>query len=223
MPTSTLPKMSSSHCPSLSCFPEELILRILSLCVSSPAVHPIPAPHSLVHAWDYATRGSIFTKVPPDSGSLAHTGLTLLCVSKQFHRIVLPLFYRTLHLRTAKQLSGVLEALKVRPVLANAVRTVIFSAIWKDCDVLFTLCKGIDNVDICLDPGRSRSSGVSDVEAEAFCGALAQRDIFRLTIRKDPVTYLTHDRPQCVLEGLAQAIRGWTNLVSTQNKHVFVS
>ena len=209
--------MTSSDSSSLSCFPEELLLRILSLCVSPPAVLPIPAPRSPLHAWDYVSSNSLITKASPYSWPLLRTRLALLCVSRQFHRITLPLFYHTLHLQSAKQLTGALKALKRHPTLTPAVRKVVFSAIWQDCDVLLTLCERVDDVDICLDLGHDRSSGVGDIEAEAFCAALARRDIVRLTIRKDPVAYLTHDRPRYMLEGLAQAIPQWTNLVSAQS------
>ena len=218
-PTPTLQRMTSSDSSSLSCFPEELLLRILSLCVSPPAILPIPVPRSPLHAWDYVSDHSLIIKASPYSQPLARTRLALLCVSRQFHRITLPLFYHTLHLQSAKQLAGALKALKRRPALTPAVRKVVLSAIWQDCDVLLALCERVDDMDICLDLGRDRSSGVGDMEAEAFCAALARRDIFRMTIRKDPVAYLTHDRPRYMLEGLAQAIPRWSNLVSTQNDY----
>ncbi|KAL4063797.1 hypothetical protein V8B97DRAFT_1864612 [Scleroderma yunnanense] len=198
--------MAAPACSTLSCFPEELLLRILSFCVSPLVV----LPRSPLHVWDYVPHNSH----SPHSKSPARNRLALLYVSRQFHRITLPLFYRTLHLQSAIQLNNVLESLKARPSLAHAVRKVIFNAIWRDCDVLLMLCKRIDDLDICLDLGRGRSGSVCDVEAKAFCTALAWRDITRLTIRKDPITYLTHDRPRYVLEGLARAIPRWSNLES---------
>ncbi|KIK94818.1 hypothetical protein PAXRUDRAFT_827614 [Paxillus rubicundulus Ve08.2h10] len=192
---------------SLASFPEELLARILALCVA-----PRP-PHSPRPVWDVVTR--------QPRGRLAP-----LLVSRQFLRIASPLFYHTLHLQSAKQVTAVLETLTQYPSLANAVRGLVFGGIWRDSAAVFTACERVDSIDLCLDSGLGGSprplhvtfgneANTSDVDAEAFCSALEQRDsIVHLTIRKDPNTYLTHPRPQYVLGRLPRVIHGWLGLES---------
>ncbi|KAF8841500.1 hypothetical protein BDN67DRAFT_949553 [Paxillus ammoniavirescens] len=191
---------------SLASFPEELLARILALCVA-----PRP-PHSPRPAWDVSTR--------QPRGRLAP-----LLVSRQFLRIASPFFYHTLHLQSAKQVTGVLETLTQYPSLANAVRGIVFGGIWHDCAAVFTLCQRVESIDVCLDSGLGdhnplhavfgNGANASDVDAEAFCSALEQRDsIVHLTIRKDPNAYLTHPRPQYVLGRLSRAIHSWPSLES---------
>ncbi|KAF8443978.1 hypothetical protein L210DRAFT_3643546 [Boletus edulis BED1] len=179
---------------SLASFPEELLVRILSLSLVPPHRTPSDGFPPLPHR----------NRVAP------------LLVSRQFFRIAVPLFYHTLHLHSPRQTARVLDTLTHHPTLAHAVRRVVFPAICHASAAVLSLCDRVYDVDICLDcgPGR-RTSGPDpdDVDAEAFCYALEQRrTIAHLTIRKDPAAYLTHSRPMYVLQRLAQAVRHWTNL-----------
>ncbi|KAF9223136.1 hypothetical protein BS17DRAFT_734736 [Gyrodon lividus] len=206
----------------LASFPEELLVRILTLCVTPPPVLPSRPIWDIVPPPTPAAFSPIPRNLPP------RNRLAPLLVSRQFLRIASPLFYHTLHLQSANQATQVLETLRHHPPLANAVRRVVFGGIWRDSAAVLTLCERVDDVDICLDSGPDHygsprplnvsfgsGASASDVDAEAFCFALEQKDtIMHLTIRKDPAAYLTHPRPQYVLEHLARVIHKWSNLES---------
>lgn len=177
--------------PSLASFPEELLARILFLSLAPP---PRPA----------------FDVVPP------RNRIAPLLVSRQFFRIASPFLYHTLHFHSPHQVTRALDIFTHRPLLANAIRRVVFGGIWHDCVAMLALCDYVQDVDISLDSG---PGGADDADAEAFCSALEQRrTIMHLTIRKDPAVYLTHPRPIYILQRLAQAVPHWTDLVSTYRR-----
>ncbi|KAH7890463.1 hypothetical protein F5I97DRAFT_1798635 [Phlebopus sp. FC_14] len=220
---------------SLAAFPEELLVRILALCVAPPPVLP-PRP-----TWDTIPPPNSVPFSPSIRSLPPRNRLAPLFVSRQFLRIASPLFYHTLHLQSALQTRRALQTLDRNPSLANAVRKVIFDGIWAECAMLLVLCTRVDNVDMCLDSGpghhpgsprplhgglharnsfgdddgfsdRLLSNGDADIEAEAFCAALAKRDVVHLTIRKHHAAYLTHPRSQYVLERMAQIVQAWRRL-----------
>ncbi|KIJ62280.1 hypothetical protein HYDPIDRAFT_114775 [Hydnomerulius pinastri MD-312] len=221
----------SQEMHSLASFPEELLVRILSLCVTPPPVLPLrPIWDSIIPPPTPVTFQPTLHNLPP------RNRLAPLLVSHQFLRIASPLFYHTLHIQSATQAARVLGTLRQHPSLANAVRKLVFGGIWPDCAPLLMLCERVDDVDISLDSGpdtgasprplsRPAGSGTNatsannranmgDSDTEVFCDALEQREIVHLTIRKDPSTYLTHPRPQYMLERLAKSVQKWTYLES---------
>lgn len=181
----------------LSSLPEELLLRILSLCLTLPTVLPPKSIHSLSPSPELRLHQ---LKPGRSRGRVAP-----IYVCQQFYRIGLPLFYHTLYLQSASDVASALEILKQRPSLAHAVRTMVFSRIWKGCSRLLILCGRVDSVDLCLNDG-AVDDPESGAEVQLFFTALESRAVIHMTIRKDPTVYLTHPRPRYLLERLAQTI-----------------
>ncbi|KAF9240067.1 hypothetical protein BU15DRAFT_46169 [Melanogaster broomeanus] len=194
---------------SLASFPEELLARILALCVTPPPALPSRPP------WDV---------VPPTTlRNLPRNRFAPLLVSRQFLRIASPLFYHTLHLQSPNQATWLLETLQHQPSLAHAARKLVFGGIWRDCAAVLTLCDRVYDLDICLDCGPDNSTPIplnvtfgNDSDGESFCFALQQRDfITHLTIRKADNVYLTHRRPAvCTTDVCQSIIQKWSNLES---------
>ncbi|KAH7915544.1 hypothetical protein BJ138DRAFT_57483 [Hygrophoropsis aurantiaca] len=201
----------------LNSFPEELLARVLALCVEpNLSVTPRPTWHTSAPTTQPRTR------------------LAPLLVSRQFLRIGSPAFYHTLHLRSANQTARVLITLREQPDLAFAVRKVVATGVWSELADLFGACSRIDEVDICLDAGARTlmpSGGnatargqpqrtaitvnTDEADAEAVCTALEHLDIRNFTLRKAASAYLTHPKPRYVMTRLAQAVPKWKNLEST--------
>ncbi|KAH7926564.1 hypothetical protein BV22DRAFT_1128042 [Leucogyrophana mollusca] len=204
----------------LSSFPEELLARVLALCVE-PTVSVSSRP-----AWHNPASSS--------SSAQPRTRLAPLLVSQQFLRIGSPAFYHTLYLRSASQTARALVTLRSQPDLAHAVRKVVATGVWAELAELFGACGRIEEIDICLDAGARTIMGsgantaargesrtvipnnnTDEADAEAVCTALEQLDIKNFTLRKASSAYLTHPKPRYVLTRLAQAVPKWKNLEST--------
>ncbi|KZT25933.1 hypothetical protein NEOLEDRAFT_1132982 [Neolentinus lepideus HHB14362 ss-1] len=155
----------------LSTIPEELLERILALCIDVPPFRTAP-----------------------------------LLVCKRFLRIATPLFYHTLTLRSPRQTERLYHTLTSNPLLASFTRKLVVQS--SDADHILRLCRDIEELDLLLLDG-----DVNEARIRRFCQALARIESIRcLTLRKAASTYLTHERPRLLLEGLADAVKSWKNL-----------
>ena len=199
----------------LSSLPEELLERILALCLPSPP--SILPPRPLWHR----------QPLPPSSRGRTHQphkqarpSTAPLLVSHTFLRISTPLFYHTLLLVSPAQVSSLLRTLRANPALGQCVKQLAVLGIWHDVGPVLTFCPGVQVLDIMLDtwkasPGREDVRDPKDNGAEAFCSAMERlQNVKHLTVRKGGTVYLTQSKPGYVIQRLATAIRTWKHLVS---------
>jgi hypothetical protein len=192
--------------PTILSFPEELLERILALCVVAPLVQTT-RPH-----WHQRL----------DSGTIRGR-LAPLLVCKKFFRISTPLFYHTIHITSPAQLHSLLSsALRRNPYLATYVRRLLFAGVWAEGGELIAMCNSnIKMLDITLDmtqlaPGVNTNSYVRDFDAEDFCEGIKYitHSLTHIALRKPNNVYLTQPKPKYVLGEIAKAMRNWDNLAS---------
>ncbi|KAF8815530.1 hypothetical protein BYT27DRAFT_7079768 [Phlegmacium glaucopus] len=198
---------ASTH--ELAAFPEELLERILSLCVIAPLLqtarpqwHQRPEPGT-------ATSTQVRGRLAP------------LLVCKKFFRISTPLFYHTIHITSPAQLHKLLSsALRPNLYLATYIRHLLFAGIWAEGGELLSMCStNVKMLDITLDvtqlaPGVNPNRDVRDLDAEDFCQGLKDvtKSLTHLVLRKSNNIYLTQPKPKYVLAEIAKAMRNWDNL-----------
>jgi len=172
---------------SLLALPEELLERILVLCVvANPECSPPRSWH---------------TPTP------ARRAAAILLVNKTFLRIATPLLYRTLILRSPEQLTLLLNnAFKPNPELAAHVRTVVLSGGYEGFDEFVNLCRQLEVLDITLD------NNPWDESMQLRFGDSLQTmgNIKHLVLRKD--AYLTQEKPKFIISQLAKAVPNWRSL-----------
>jgi hypothetical protein len=192
---------------SILSFPEELLERILALCVVAPLIQ--------------TTRPQWHQR--SDRGTAIRGRLASLLVCKKFFRISTPLFYHTIHITSPPQLHRLLSsALRRNHYLATYVRRLVFAGVWAEGGELIAICsRNIKVLDITLDmtqlaPGVNANRDVRDLDAEDFCEGIKYitRSLTHLAIRKPNNVYLTQPKPKYVLGEIAKAMRYWDNLVS---------
>ncbi|KDQ53885.1 hypothetical protein JAAARDRAFT_38850 [Jaapia argillacea MUCL 33604] len=197
------PMYRSSHRPaiqgpaSLNTIPEELVERILALCVDSPQQPPSPSP-------------SPYSSAPNPA---SHDQTAILLVSKRFLRIATPLFYNSLPLRSRHQSSLLCRTLSRNTVLGSFVRKVVVhnADAYGGLGDLLRICHLIEELDLNLDGGDM--NGSDDQGTKKLCAAFPKMyRMKRLTLRKPSRTYLTHEKPKMVLEALADALPYWRDL-----------
>ncbi|KAJ7238077.1 hypothetical protein B0H12DRAFT_1190416 [Mycena haematopus] len=182
---------------SLALFPEELLERILLHAVVAPsAPHPRASWHLPSSFRGKETKGT--------RGRIAP-----LLVCKAFHRIALPLFYRTLVLHSPRQSASLLQALRCRQHLARSVRVLVLSTPSVcDAEVLGMLPKLLV-FDVTLPSGESEGN-------EQLGGAIRRLNTLQeLCVRKGAGTYLSQPTPRAMLEALAEAVNTCTELHTT--------
>ena len=193
--------------PELAAFPEELLERILSLCVIAPLIQTErPQWHQRSNSGTLVVRGR----------------LAPLLVCRKFFRICTPLFYHTIHITSPAQLHRLLtSALRPNLYLAAYVRRLLFAGIWAEGGELLSMCNGnVKMLDITLDvtqlaPRVNPNRDVRDLDAEEFCVGLKDitKSLTHLVLRKSNNIYLTQPKPKYVLGEIAKAMRAWDNLV----------
>ncbi|EGN94564.1 hypothetical protein SERLA73DRAFT_163095 [Serpula lacrymans var. lacrymans S7.3] len=216
---------------SLASFPEELLERILALCVSPPDTLPTRPDWHLSRSSPSTPQNEQTPSLPPRSR------ITPLLVSKSWLRIATPLFYHTVLLRTPEQASALLITLQGAPDLARAIRTIVVSGCWPCLRELLAACPLLESFDFTLDAGlmpspnnntannNTANGGVPspavgagaitdavDVDAQAFCDVLEQIDLKHVTVRKPTSVYLTHPKPRYILSRLSAAVSKWSHL-----------
>ncbi|TFK50376.1 hypothetical protein OE88DRAFT_246363 [Heliocybe sulcata] len=176
----------------ISTIPEELLERILALCIESP--EQVSSP-----------------RVP---GAVYRTAPLLVC--RRFLRIATPLFYHTLALRSPRQAQRLYYTLASNPLLATFTRKLVIqsSDVHDVSEHIVRLCRDVEELDLLLVDGGA--GDVSDGDAARvlrFSRALGTLGRIRsVTLRKPASTYLTHERTRLLLEGLADAVKDWRNL-----------
>lgn len=234
------PRASTSAFPvpslELSRFPEELLERILSLCVVSSNDAPPPTRPSW-HPQPAAARSKAFPSLESITTNAVYfkrDRTAPLLVSKTFLRIATPLFYHTLHISSRAQASGLLTTLRSHASLGLHVRRVALSGVWSEVAEVLRLCPGVVDIDLTLDAGlpssptnsgnRNTMGGgvvepqtpVIDTDAEELCNVLeTMKGIQHITLRKSNAVYLTQPRPRYLISRVAQAMHGWQKLVGS--------
>ena len=192
---------------SILSFPEELLERILALCVVAPLVQTTRPQWHQRSARGTAIRGR----------------LASLLVCKKFFRISTPLFYHTIHITSPTQLHRLLStALRRNLYLATYIRRLLFAGVWAEGGELIAMCsRNIKMLDITLDvtqlaPGVNTNRDVRDLDAEDFCEGIKYitHSLTHLALRKPNNVYLTQPKPKYVLGEVAKAMRNWDNLAS---------
>ena len=193
--------------PTILAFPEELLERILALCVVAPLVQTArPQWHQRA-----------------DRGTAIRGRLASLLVCKKFYRISTPLFYHTIHITSPAQLHRLLStALRRNLYLATYVRRLLFAGVWAEGGELIAMCsRNVKMLDITLDmtqlaPGVNTNRYVRDFDAEDFCKGIKHitYSLTHLALRKPNNVYLTQPKPKYVLGEIAKAMRYWDNLAS---------
>ncbi|PFH48822.1 hypothetical protein AMATHDRAFT_5459 [Amanita thiersii Skay4041] len=183
---------------SLCYFPEELLERILALCVSAPS-QPIP-----VHQPQWHTPAFHAHRTAP------------LLVCKSFHRIATPLLYQSVHLYAPSQVQAISQTLTSNPHLARFVRCLVLSGIIAGSGRLLSQCSSLSILDFSLDAGISPPPPpAADVDQDTteFCDALQSMTYLRhLVVRKPNMVYLTLPRTKYILSQLADALQSWDHL-----------
>ena len=188
--------------PTILAFPEELLERILALCVIAPLVR--------------AARPQWHQRPTSDSG---RGRLASLLVCKKFFRISTPLFYHTIHVTSPTQLHRLLSgAMRPNLYLSTYVHRLLFAGVWADGGELIAMCSNsIKMLDITLDMTQlvNANRDVRDLDAEDFCEGLKHitQSLTHLVVRKPNNVYLTQTKPKYVLGEIAKAMRNWDNLV----------
>jgi hypothetical protein len=185
----------------LASFPEELLERILSLCLSPPPV-PIPRP-----SWHVPP---VISKWPSRNAS-ARVRTAPMLVSKSWLRIATPIVYHTLHVHSPAHAALLSRTLCRNPKLASLTRRLVVSGVWPELAPIARACTALEVLDITLDAG-STVEREAALETAAFCDALNTLDIHYLVVRKANV-YLSQPKPRHVIAGLAKAIARWRHLV----------
>lgn len=184
---------------SFQILPEELVERILALCVL-PNCNSSP----LRPSWHIQ--------------SSARSTASVLLVNKTFRRIATPLFYKTLVLRSPAQLPLLLDgALKPNPELGTYVRNVLISGGYAGLDELVHQCQHLEVFDMTLD-----NAPWDDGVQQKFADSLKEMGgLKHLVIRKN--AYLSQAKPKYMISQLTQALPYWSALVSAINSYLVLS
>lgn len=199
-----------------SSIPEELLERILYLCVVAPLSRPNRPTWHDTH------------------GSSSPTGrLAPLLTSRQFYRIGIPLFYHTIHISSQRLAAKLLNSLQSNGsafssegyARAAYIRNISTQGIYPSLAGTLSMCPAdsIKTLDFSFDPASSDESDSSQRARKDFCDALSSKThIKHLTIRKANGVYLTDDRVRYTLARMADIVGGWMYLVSLHS-FIFVS
>ncbi|TFK36303.1 hypothetical protein BDQ12DRAFT_256591 [Crucibulum laeve] len=198
----------------LASFPEELLERILALCVIAP-LSPPARP-----SWHLSSPTSSSSAAPssPHQRSNSPRGrLAPLLVCKSFLRIATPLFYNTVHISSRTQLRCLLKhSLRPNPMLATYIRRVVLTGVWAEAGELLRMCRrSLRMLDLTLDTEPVlMQPGEEDNDAKVFCASLKHIRPTQLALRKPANVYLTQAKPKYVIWELSSAMRGWYELES---------
>ena len=176
--------------PSILSFPEEVLERILALCVDAQT--------------DAFANPSWHTR------QVSRRASSILLVNKTFLRIATPLLYNTVVIRSSYQLSTILDnVFRPNPELASFVKTVAISGgSYDGLDDFVRLCVNLEEFDMTLD----NTPWEGDVREKFGESLMGMRKIKSLVVRKD--AYLTQEKPKHLMGQLSNAIATWTSLVS---------
>jgi hypothetical protein len=171
-------------------FPEEVLERILALCVDAQT--------------DAFANPSWHTR------QVSRRASSILLVNKTFLRIATPLLYSTVVIRSAHQLATILDnVFRPNPELAAFVKTVAISGgSYDGLDEFVRLCVNLEEFDMTLD----NSPWEGDVRERFGQSLMGMKKIKSLVVRKD--AYLTQEKPKLLMNQLSNAITSWTSLVS---------
>lgn len=171
-------------------FPEEVLERILALCVDAQT--------------DAFANPSWHTRQVSRSAS------SILMVNKTFLRIATPLLYNTVVIRSSQQLTTILDnVFRPSPELAAFVKTVAISGgSYDGLDDLVRLCVNLEEFDMTLD----NTPWEEDVREKFAESLMGMKKIRSLVVRKD--AYLTQEKPKHLMNQLSNAIATWKSLVS---------
>jgi hypothetical protein len=171
-------------------FPEEVLERILTLCVDAQT--------------DAFANPSWHTR------QVSRRASSILLVNKTFLRIATPLLYNTVVIRSSHQLNTVLEnVFRPNPGLAAFVRTVAISGgSYDGLDDFVRLCVNLEEFDMTLD----NTPWEADLREKFGQSLIGMKKIKSLVVRKD--AYLTQEKPKLLMNQLSNAIVSWTSLVS---------
>lgn len=197
------------HTPTqLNSFPEELLERILSLCVvSSPDSH-------FRLLWLQFGAPSPLNSEKPSQNTCIRGRLAPLLVCKRFLRISIPLFYHTVHISSPRQLNNLLEnALRINTCFPAQIRHLVFDGVWAHGGEVMRLCgEHLRTLDIMLDAGPAFPVTVE--EGQKFCEGLRHLTVVtHMVLRKSTNVYLTHHKARYVIGEIAKAIENWEALV----------
>lgn len=170
-------------------FPEEVLERILALCVDAQT--------------DAFANPSWHTR------QVSRRASSILLVNKTFLRIATPLLYNTVVIRSSHQLTTILDnVFRPNPELATFVKTVAISGgSYDDLDDFVRLCVNLEEFDMTLD----NSPWERDVREKFGQSLIGMKKIKSLVVRKD--AYLTQEKPKLLMNQLSNAITAWTSLV----------
>ena len=186
----------------LASFPEELLERILALCLAPPVL-PVPRPY-----WHVSAPASKSSARFPAS----RTRTAPLLVSKRWLRIATPLVYNTLRIHSPAHAALISCTFASNPALAHHVRCLVVSGVWPEIAPVTRACRWLEILDVTLDASWLPESEAF-AETAAFSNSLVRLDIRHLIVRKANV-YLSQPKPRHVIAGLARAISHWRHLVS---------
>lgn len=190
-PTPHFPPLSPLPMPSLLSFPEEVLERILALCVDAQT--------------DAFANPSWHTR------QVSRRASSILLVNKTFLRIATPLLYNTVVIRSSQQLTILLDnVFRPHPELAALVKTVAISGgSYNGLDDFVRLCVNLEEFDMTLD----NTPWEEDVREKFGQSLMGMKKIKSLVVRKD--AYLTQEKPKLLMNQLSNAISAWTSLVSS--------
>lgn len=199
----------------LASMPEELLERILALVLLPPP--PPAASTARSSASHYAPVRSSPHPAPQPNPTAS------LLVSRAFYRVGTPLLYRHPILRSPRQADRFAATLTARPVLGTCIRALALDGTFPALKAIVKFCPTLERLDITVDNGalvgpsprvaNQSEEERADAHVRAFCSALSKlRSVRHLVLRKN--AYLTQPRSVLVLEGLADAIQLWDDLVS---------
>jgi len=190
LPTPPLLRVPSLPMAAILLFPEEVLERILALCVDAQT--------------DAFANPSWHTR------QVSRRASSILLVNRTFLRIATPLLYNTVVIRSAYQLSTILDnVFRPHPELASFVKTVAISGgSYDGLDDFVRLCVNLEEFDMTLD----NTPWEEDVREKFGESLMGMRKIKSLVVRKD--AYLTQEKPKHLMGQLSNAIASWTSLVS---------
>lgn len=171
-------------------FPEEVLERILALCVDAQT--------------DAFANPSWHTR------QVSRRASSILLVNKTFLRIATPLLYNTVVIRSSHQLTTILDnVFRPNPELATFVKTVMISGgSYDGLDDFVRLCVNLEEFDMTLD----NTPWEEDLREKFGQSLMGMKGIKSLVVRKD--AYLTQEKPKLLMNQLSNAIAAWTSLVS---------
>ncbi|KAH9831998.1 uncharacterized protein C8Q71DRAFT_276314 [Rhodofomes roseus] len=193
----------------LSNMPEELQERILAFAVTPDMPSPVHRP-----SWHTAITGARRPTVAPR--------VAPLLVSRTWLRIVTPIFYRHIVLRSDRQAAMLAHSLRCNPELGRWVRSIRVEGTYQMLPDVVQFCPALEEFDLTVDNGSSsppaqgaRSQRPPSIDAAIvrFCASFAcMRRLRHLVIRKN--AYLTLPGPTHIFEQLGKAIGTWKYLES---------